>query len=196
MDLYALIDFESSNPESYLLSVNWYDVSPKLPSATVFSTCLCCRWRLNSWICVLMTSFSSSHTVAKGVLTNPTQLHICYCHPPALPGTWRLITCAVANWVGSRYLTRYLLHQMRQWDVLTANRVDYFIANSQNTARRIWRCYRRPATVIYPPVNIELLTSKQDFYVTVSGLVSYVFNCPGFQPTQEALSGDWHWARA
>jgi len=55
---------------------------------------------------------------------------------------------------------------MRQWDVLTANRVDYFIANSQNTARRIWRCYRRPATVIYPPVNIErfFLTSKQDFY--------------------------------
>jgi len=58
-----------------------------------------------------------------------------------------------SNWVGSQgYLTRYLLHQMRQWDVLTANRVDYFIANSQNTARRIWRCYRRPATVIYPAI--------------------------------------------
>jgi len=51
---------------------------------------------------------------------------------------------------------------MRQWDVLTANRVDYFIANSQNTARRIWRCYRRQQ---YLPVNIERFpfTSKQDF---------------------------------
>jgi hypothetical protein len=49
---------------------------------------------------------------------------------------------------------------MRQWDVLAANRVDYFIANSQNTARRIWRCYRRPAKVIYPPVNIERFPSS------------------------------------
>jgi glycosyltransferase involved in cell wall biosynthesis len=73
-------------------------------------------------------------------------------------------------------LTRYLLHRLRQWDVLTANRVDYFIANSQHTARRIWRYYRRPAEVIYPPVNtrrFQLHKEKQDFYLTVSRLVSY-----------------------
>ena len=73
-------------------------------------------------------------------------------------------------------LTRYLLHRLRQWDALSANRVDYFIANSQHTARRIWRCYRRRAEVIYPPVNIErfsLMRQKQDFYVTVCRLVSY-----------------------
>jgi glycosyltransferase involved in cell wall biosynthesis len=73
-------------------------------------------------------------------------------------------------------ITRYLLHRLRQWDVLSANRVDYFIANSQHTARRIWRCYRRQAAVIYPPVNIErfpLLAQKEDFYLTVSRLVSY-----------------------
>jgi len=57
---------------------------------------------------------------------------------------------------------------MRQWDVLTANRVDYFIANSQNTARRIWRCYRRPASDL-PASHRAILTSKQDFYLTVSG---------------------------
>ena len=75
-----------------------------------------------------------------------------------------------------RLLTRYLLHRLRQWDVVSANRVDYFIANSQHTARRIWRCYRRRAEVIYPPVNIErfsLIRQKQDFYVTVCRLVSY-----------------------
>jgi glycosyltransferase involved in cell wall biosynthesis len=69
-----------------------------------------------------------------------------------------------------------LLHRLRQWDVISANRVDYFIANSQHTARRIWRCYRRRAEVIYPPVNIErfsLMRQKQDFYVTVCRLVSY-----------------------
>jgi glycosyltransferase involved in cell wall biosynthesis len=72
--------------------------------------------------------------------------------------------------------TRYLLHRLRQWDVVSANRVDYFIANSQNTARRIWRCYRRPAEVIYPPVNtdrFQFQAEKQDFYLTVSRLVSY-----------------------
>jgi glycosyltransferase involved in cell wall biosynthesis len=73
-------------------------------------------------------------------------------------------------------ITRYLLHRLRQWDTLSANRVDYFIANSRHTANRIWRCYRRPATVIYPPVHIErfpFLAQKEDFYLTVSRLVSY-----------------------
>ncbi|HEY9704769.1 MAG TPA: glycosyltransferase, partial [Allocoleopsis sp.] len=56
------------------------------------------------------------------------------------------------------------------------NRVDYFIANSQHTANRIWRCYRRKAKVIYPPVNLERFSfkeNKEDFYVTVTRLVSY-----------------------
>ena len=73
-------------------------------------------------------------------------------------------------------MTRYLLHRLRQWDVLSANRVDYFIANSQFTASRIWRCYRRSADVIYPPVNIDRFTpqaDKDDFYLTVCRLVGY-----------------------
>lgn len=74
------------------------------------------------------------------------------------------------------WVTRLLLHQLRQWDVLSANRVDYFIANSEYTARRIWRCYRRRAEVIYPPVAVERFpfeAKKQEFYLTVSRLVSY-----------------------
>jgi glycosyltransferase involved in cell wall biosynthesis len=182
-DLYALIDFESSNPESYLFKrqigttflqhfpqarngVQKY--LPLLPLAIE-------QLDLRAYDVIL----SSSHTVAKGVLTDSTQLHICYCHTPmrfAWDLTFDYLHSSKLGRGPQGYLTRYLLHQMRQWDVLTANRVDYFIANSQNTARRIWRCYRRPATVIYPPVNIErfpCLTSKQDFYVTVSRLVSY-----------------------
>jgi glycosyltransferase involved in cell wall biosynthesis len=71
---------------------------------------------------------------------------------------------------------RGLFHYLRQWDVNTANRVDYFIANSHHTARRVWRCYRRPAAVIYPPVAIDRFTpqaDKEDFYLTVSRLVPY-----------------------
>jgi len=182
-DLYALIDFESTNPESYLFGrqigttflqhlpqarngVQKY--LPLLPLAIE-------QLDLRAYDVIL----SSSHAVAKGVLTSPKQLHICYCHSP-MRFAWDLtFDYLLSSRMGSGFqgiLTRYLLHRLRQWDVITANRVDYFIANSQHTARRIWRCYRRPATVIYPPVNIErfpFLTSKQDFYVTVSRLVSY-----------------------
>jgi glycosyltransferase involved in cell wall biosynthesis len=182
-DLYALIDFESTNPESYLFKrrigttflqhfpqarngIQKY--LPLLPLAIE-------QVDLRAYDVIL----SSSHTVAKGVLTSPSQLHICYCHTPmrfAWDLTFDYLRSSKLGRGPQGILTRYLLHRMRQWDVLAANRVDYFIANSQNTARRIWRCYRRPATVIYPPVNIErfpFLTSKQDFYVTVSRLVSY-----------------------
>ncbi len=182
-NLYALIDFESTNPESYLFKrqigttflqhfpqarngVQKY--LPLLPLAIE-------QLDLREYDVIL----SSFHTVAKGVLTSPSQLHICYCHTP-MRFAWDLTFDYLhSSKLGSGLpgiLTRYLLHRMRQWDVLAANRVDYFIANSQNTARRIWRCYRRRATVIYPPVNIQrfpFVTSKQDFYVTVSRLVSY-----------------------
>lgn len=182
-DLYALIDFESSNPESYLYkrqigttflqhlpnaSEGIQGYLPLLPIAIE-------QLDLRQYDVIL----SSSHCVAKGVLTTGDQLHICYCHSP-MRYAWELtfdylrqskLGSGLPGWA-----TRYLLHSLRQWDVLTANRVDYFIANSQHTARRIWRCYRREAKVIYPPVNIEsfpFLPQKEDFYLTVSRLVSY-----------------------
>ena len=122
---------------------------------------------------------SSSHAVAKGILSSPQQLHICYCHTPmryAWELTFDYLNHSQAGKGIPGILTRYLLHRLRQWDVISANRVDYFIANSHHTARRIWRCYRREAKVIYPPVNIERFSfnpNKEDFYLTVSRLVSY-----------------------
>lgn len=73
-------------------------------------------------------------------------------------------------------LARWLLHKARIWDSRTANGVDHFIANSQFIARRIWKTYRREATVIYPPVDVrsfDLCERKEDFYLTVSRLVPY-----------------------
>ena len=182
-DLYALIDFESTNPKSYLFKRQiGTTFLQHLPSA---------RNGVQKYLPLLPLAIeqldlrtydvilSSSHTVAKGVLTGSSQLHICYCHTPmrfAWDLTFDYLRSSKMGRGPQGYLTRHLLHQLRQWDVVSANRVDYFIANSQNTARRIWRCYRRPATVIYPPVNIERFpfqTSKQDFYLTVSRLVSY-----------------------
>ena len=182
-DLYASIDFESSNPESYLYKRHigttflqhfpWArsGVQKYLPLLALAIEQL----DLREYDVIL----SSSHAVAKGVLAAPHQIHICYCHTP-MRYAWDLTFDYLNNSRAGRGLpgimTRYLLHRLRQWDVASANRVDYFIANSQHTARRIWRCYRREAEVIYPPVNIERFPfrrEKQDFYVTVSRLVSY-----------------------
>jgi glycosyltransferase involved in cell wall biosynthesis len=182
-DLYALIDFESTNPQSYL-----YGRSIKTTFLQHFPLA---RQGVQKYLPLLPLAIeqldlreydvilSSSHAVAKGVLTSPNQLHICYCHTPmryAWDLTFDYLDFSSAGKGFTGIIARYLLHQLRQWDVLSANRVDYFIANSYHTARRIWRCYRRQAKVIYPPVQIDkcpFISQKEDFYLTVSRLVSY-----------------------
>ena len=182
-DIYALIDFESKNPDSYLFKkeigttflqnfplarngVQKY--LPLLPFAIE-------QFDLREYDVIL----SSSHAVAKGILSSPHQTHICYCHTPmryAWDLTFDYLNNSIAGHGLPGILTRYILHHLRQWDVISANRVDYFIANSNHTARRIWRCYHRPAKVIYPPVNLERFSfneDKEDFYLTVTRLVSY-----------------------
>jgi glycosyltransferase involved in cell wall biosynthesis len=182
-DLYALIDFESVNPKSYLYQrqigttflqrfpfarngVQKY--LPFLPIAIE-------QLDLHAYDIIL----SSYHAVAKGVITSPNQLHICYCHAPmryAWDMTFEYLRNSRAGHGIPGILTRYLLHQLRQWDVISSHRVDYFIANSHHTARRIWRCYRRSAEVIYPPVDVDRFSfepQKQDYYLTVSRLVGY-----------------------
>ncbi|HBQ97514.1 MAG TPA: glycosyl transferase family 1, partial [Cyanobacteria bacterium UBA11691] len=182
-DLYALIDFESTNPESYLYQrqigttfLQHFPLArrgvqnylPLLPLAIE-------QLDLGDYDVIL----SSSHAVAKGVLTRPEQLHLCYCHTP-MRYAWDLtfdylkqskLGRGIPGWA-----SRYILHKMRLWDAISANRVDRFIANSKYTARRIWRCYRRKAEVIYPPIDVDRFpfqAQKQDFYVTVCRLVSY-----------------------
>jgi glycosyltransferase involved in cell wall biosynthesis len=62
------------------------------------------------------------------------------------------------------------------WDLASASRVDYFVANSYNVASRIRKHYRRDATVIYPPVSVSTgYASEQiaDYYLVVSRLMEY-----------------------
>jgi glycosyltransferase involved in cell wall biosynthesis len=122
---------------------------------------------------------SSSHAVAKGVITGPDQLHICMCYSP-IRYAWDLqhqylresgLDRGMKGW-----LARCVLHRTRMWDQRTANGVDEFIAISNFIARRIRKAYRRDSTVIYPPVDVEsfsLRQDKEDFYLTASRLVPY-----------------------
>src|SRR5471032_2460878 len=122
---------------------------------------------------------SSSHAVAKGVLTGPDQIHVSYVHSP-IRYAWDLqhqylqqsnLTSGVKS-----LLARMVLHYMRNWDVRTPNSVDYFIANSAFIARRINKVYHRDSHVIFPPVDVEafqLCDVKEDFYLTASRMVPY-----------------------
>jgi glycosyltransferase involved in cell wall biosynthesis len=122
---------------------------------------------------------SSSHAVAKGVLTGPDQLHVCYCHTP-IRYAWDLqhqyLKEAGLDKGIKAWMARYLLHKIRLWDVRTANGVDCFVANSNFIRRRIHKVYGRDAKVIYPPVEVErfaLQEAKDDFYLTASRMVPY-----------------------
>jgi glycosyltransferase involved in cell wall biosynthesis len=122
---------------------------------------------------------SSSHAVAKGVLTNQNQLHICYCHTP-IRYAWDLthqylkeskLTSGIKG-----IIAKWILHYIRMWDISTANRPDFFIANSEYIAKRIRKIYNRESIVINPPVdlkNFEFSAKKDDFYLTASRFVPY-----------------------
>lgn len=122
---------------------------------------------------------SSSHAVAKGVLTGPDQIHVCYCHSP-IRYAWDLqgqylresgLQRGIKSW-----LARLILSYIRMWDVRTANGVDHFIANSSFIARRIRKVYGRASAVVPPPVDVPQVPSlspRKDYYVTASRLVPY-----------------------
>ncbi|HHQ6556123.1 TPA: glycosyltransferase family 4 protein [Serratia fonticola] len=122
---------------------------------------------------------SSSHAVAKGVLTGPDQLHISYVHSP-IRYAWDLqhqyLKNAGLNSGLKGIMAKYFLSKMRIWDYRTANGVDHFIANSHFIARRIKKVYGRSADVIYPPVNVDKFVineNKDEYYLTASRMVPY-----------------------
>jgi glycosyltransferase involved in cell wall biosynthesis len=122
---------------------------------------------------------SSSHCVAKGVLTGPDQLHISYVHTPmryAWDAQHEYLAGAGLDRGVKGWLARWMLHKLRLWDARTACGVDSFVANSHFIARRIEKTYRRTSRVIHPPVDtgaFRLCDDREDFYVTAARLVPY-----------------------
>lgn len=122
---------------------------------------------------------SSSHAVAKGVLTRADQLHLSYVYTP-LRYAWDLyqdylVRSGLDRGIKS-WLARPVLHYVRLWDAVAANRVDAYLTLSDHVAGRIWKAYRRPARVVYPPVGVERYRSdrpREGFYVAVSRFVPY-----------------------
>lgn len=121
---------------------------------------------------------SSSHSCAKGIITKPETMHICYCHTP--------MRYAWDNW--HQYIDQYKMnpiikhigkkriHKIRMWDKLSADRADYFIANSNTTKRRIEKYYKRPSTVIHPMINkrdYRIAEKTGGYFLAVGRLIPY-----------------------
>lgn len=122
---------------------------------------------------------SSSHAVAKGVITRPDQLHISYIHTP-MRYAWEFqhqyLQQSKLGWGLKGMIARLTLHYLRLWDLASANRADVLVANSHYIARRIQKTYRRSANVIYPPVNVQRFRAnvpRENFYLAVARFVPY-----------------------
>ncbi|AOO81310.1 glycosyltransferase [Bosea vaviloviae] len=121
---------------------------------------------------------SSESGPAKGIVPPPGAMHICYCHSP-MRYIWNMFH-EYRNRSGpiTRFVMPVLAHYIRNWDSVSANRVDHFVANSETVAARLHRYYRRASTVIHPPVDVdafEVLPNGfiEDYCLMVGELVGY-----------------------
>lgn len=119
---------------------------------------------------------STSHCVAKGIPIPKGAKHICYCHTP-MRYLWGFEDEYFGKFPGVvRIFIRWIFTFLRQWDLESNQHVDLFIANSENVRTRIQKYYRRDATVIYPPADVDFFKPsnlKKDFYLVVSAFVPY-----------------------
>ena len=182
-DLYSLVDFIPDDQRAFLLDKKattsfiqslpfaqkkYRNYLPLMPLAIE-------RFDLSGYDLVI----SSSHAVAKGVLTHAGQQHVCYCYTP-MRYAWDLQHQYLKESGLDRglkgMLAKTVLRYLRQWDRKTANRVGHYIAISRYIAERIKKAYNREATVIYPPVDVAAFVpgpNKEDFYLTASRMVPY-----------------------
>jgi len=124
---------------------------------------------------------SSAHAEAKGIITKPETLHICYCHTPTryywshyhyyLQHPEFGALNPLANWIMPKFI-----HHLRLWDRVAADRVDVFIANSETTQQRIAKYYAHASQVIYPPVSADrfkLSDQIGNYYLIVGRQTAY-----------------------
>jgi len=136
---------------------------------------------------------SLSHCAAKGVLTRAGQTHLSYCFTP-MRYIWDHYHTYLKHLRLSKFrelVFRVTAGFLRQWDYVSAQRVDHFIAISETVKERIERTYGRKALVIHPPVNTDFFTPvseeerANEYYLIVSRFVAY----KGLEMVIDAFNG-------
>ncbi len=121
---------------------------------------------------------SSSHSAAKGIITRPETLHVCYCHSP-MRYVWdqsHQYQEQFKSFSLFRPLYKPVLHHIRLWDRVAADRVDEFITNSHYIQKRVKKYYGRSSEVIHPPVDLHTFSvgkGHEDYYLAVGRLIPY-----------------------
>lgn len=183
-DVYTLFDFLPREiKDTYFPGVNFHvSAANRLPMVKRF-------YRHLFFLCpFLMEQFdvtdhdvviSSSAAFARGVITHPDQLHVCYVHSPvryAWDEQFSYLEEGKLGYSLKGLIYRRMLHRLRMWDARTAHGPDIMLANSEYVRRRIRKVYGRDATVVHPPVDLDELvytSHKDDYYVTASFLAPY-----------------------
>jgi len=114
---------------------------------------------------------SLSSAIGKGIKRPEGAVHVCYCHTP-MRYVWQ---SDIDDRLVKLPLGKYFLNYLKNWDLRTNKTVNYFLANSKNTASRIKKFYNKDATVIYPPVKTipPLNIKKGNYYLCLGRLIPY-----------------------
>ncbi len=119
---------------------------------------------------------SVTSEAAKGIITKPKTLHICYCLTPTRY-LWSSHNDYFVNPV-FKFLSKPFVSYLRKWDKIASNRPDHYIAISKEVQKRIKEYYGINSELIYPSVGLKPDSlpdnfSKGNYFLVVSRLVPY-----------------------
>lgn len=121
---------------------------------------------------------SDSSSYAKGIITGPDTLHICYIHTP-MRYAWDDCQKYTADFYYPnliKFFIPFAMNYIRLWDWATSERVDRYIANSNFVARRVKKYYQKDVPVIHPSVDVEKFSQfseTKDYFLMVARLMRY-----------------------
>lgn len=121
---------------------------------------------------------SDSSSYAKGAITPPDVLHICYCHTP-MRYAWDDCQKYIEEFGFPKFVKKlvpFFMNYIRVWDRVSAERPDEYVANSNFVAGRIKKYYKKNSTVINPPVDVNKFhvgDKAGDYFLMVGRLMTY-----------------------
>lgn len=127
-----------------------------------------------SWYDLVITS---SHSLSKWIITDTKTLHICYCHTPtrALWSDHKMFENDPRYKYLPNFIINHILHKLRIFDYVAAQRVDHFIANSNYVSERINKFYWKESTIIHPACDVQISDDykkeKWEYFLSISRLV-------------------------